>query len=382
MLSTRYPFPIRKGDQVVIKTRLMVLSSNFEIDFVCFGKKSYRDLEQEKKFQNVQFHLIEFSYFTACVNCLMNISSNQPFQVVIFDQPQIKKYIGNLLNLNDYDYIHHLLVRSTSWVKKTRGHIRILDSIDSMQLNLAELIKKSHYFIKLIYQIEKNRIAKFEKNVKKYFDQVWTIAKKDAKFFGSQTKIIPTCINIDEFKPKNSLASNVRSIIFSGNLNYFPNVDAILFFYQIFQKLKMKHPKLKFMVAGKGWHRLLKPLLSDASVIFLGEVENMNKTLSKADIAVCPMNLASGMQNKVIEAMATGLPLVLSLKAKGDIGAHHLQHFLVARNKKEFYEHLERLVTDIDLRIKLSKNARAYIESHHSISRLSRDILDAYQIRH
>ena len=63
---------------------------------------------------------------------------------------------------------------------------------------------------------------------------------------------------------------------------------------------------------------------------------------------------------------------------KGSIGAQHQKHFLVARNKKDLYENIERLLTDIELINKPSKNARTYIESHHSMSRLYKDVLDAY----
>ena len=162
-----------------------------------------------------------------------------------------------------------------------------------MQLNLTELIKKSHFFLKLIYKIEKKRITTIETDAKYNFDQIWTIAKKDAIFFGTKTKIFPTYVNIDEYKFKKSMPKDINSIIFSGNLNYYPNVDAVLFFYNIFQKIKVKYPNLLLHIAGKGWHRKLNLLKSDSSVIILGEVGSMNKTLLSADLVVCPMNIAS-----------------------------------------------------------------------------------------
>ena len=380
MLSTRYPFPVRKGDQGVIKTRLEVLNSKFTIDFVCFGKESKRVHKLEKQYKNINFHVIPFSYTVAITKCFLNIFSDQPFQVAAFNQPRIKAYTRQLLHLNHYQFVHHFLIRSMMWSQGNKKNVRIMDAIDSMQLNLSELIKKSPFFFRLIYKEEKKRVSVFENQLHKYFDQIWAIASKDAAFFGKNTKILPTCLNLKEYQSKQIYLRHVRSIVFSGNLNYFPNVDAILFFYKIFKKLKKSYPEVKFSIAGNGWNSELDKLKSDSSVIFLGEVENMNQTLMQADLAVCPINLASGMQNKVIEAMVAGVPSVISLKAKGDLNLISETHCMIANNETEFLQHVLTLMNDHDLRIKIAKNARSYIESHHSLDNLSKGIFDAYEI--
>ena len=105
----------------------------------------------------------------------------------------------------------------------------------------------------------------------------------------------------------------------------------------------------------------------------------MNQTLMQADMAVCPMNLASGMQNKVIEAMVSGVPSVISFKAKGGLNLISETHCMIAKNETEFLQHVLTLMKNHDLRKKLAKNARTYIENNHSLDRLSKDIFDAYQ---
>ena len=379
MLSTRYPFPVRKGDQVVIKTRLAVLSSKFTIDFVCFGKESERAHVLEKQYKNINFHVIPFSYTVALTKCFLNFFSDQPFQVAAFDQPKIKAYVSELLNLNHYQFVHHFLIRSMTWTQFNEKYVRIMDAIDSMQLNLTELIKKSPFFLRLIYKIEKKRVSAFENQLHKYFDQIWTIAPKDAAFFGKNTKIFPMCLNLKEYQSKKIYAKYVKSIIFSGNLNYYPNVDAVLFFYKIFEEIKKSYPQVKFSIAGNGWNSKLDKLKSDSSVNFLGEVADMNQALMQADMAVCPMNLASGMQNKVIEAMVAGVPSVISLKAKGDLNLISETHCMIANNETEFLQHVLILMNDYDLRKKMAKNARSYIESYHSLVNLSKGIFDAYE---
>ena len=129
MLSTRYPFPVRKGDQAVIKTRLAVLNSKFKIDFVCFGKEADRVHNLEKQYKNINFHVIPFSYSAALINCFLNIFSDQPFQVAAFDQPKIKAYVSELLNLNHYQFVHHFLIRSMTWTQINKKYVRIMELI-------------------------------------------------------------------------------------------------------------------------------------------------------------------------------------------------------------------------------------------------------------
>ena len=149
---------------------------------------------------------------------------------------------------------------------------------------------------------------------------------------------------------------------------------------KIFEELKKSYPEVNFSIAGNGWNSKLDKLKSDSSVIFLGEVKNMNQTLMQADMAVCPMNLASGMQTKVIEAMVAGVPSVISFKAKGGLNLISETHCMIAKNETEFLQHVLTLMNDHELRKKLAKNARSYIESHHSLVNLSKGIFDAYQI--
>ena len=93
MLSTRYPFPVRKGDQVVLNNRLSILQKKYHIDLVTFINNSKYHFDDEKKFKNVTFHKIKFSYLEALKNTLLNFFQDKPFQIVIYNQPAIKNYI-------------------------------------------------------------------------------------------------------------------------------------------------------------------------------------------------------------------------------------------------------------------------------------------------
>jgi polysaccharide biosynthesis protein PslH len=147
MLSTRYPFPVRKGDQVVLNNRLSILQKKYHIDLVTFINNSDYHIDEEKKFKNVTFHKIKFSYLEALKNAIINFFQYKPFQIVIYNQSALKKYIENLISENSYSKIHYILIRS-SYFASNKEIPNVLDAVDSMQLNLKELASKISFFKK------------------------------------------------------------------------------------------------------------------------------------------------------------------------------------------------------------------------------------------
>ena len=105
MLSTRYPFPVRKGDQVVINNRLLILQKKYHIDLVTFVKNSKQYTKEEKQFKNVTFHKIKFSYLVAIKKILINLFKREPFQIEIYNQKNYINYVNSLLSKNNYSKV-------------------------------------------------------------------------------------------------------------------------------------------------------------------------------------------------------------------------------------------------------------------------------------
>ena len=167
MLSTRYPFPVRKGDQVVLNNRLSILQKKYHIDLVTFINNSKYHFDDEKKFKNVTFHKIKFSYLEALKNILINFFQYKPFQIVIYNQSAIKNYIEKLISENNYSKIHYILIRSSYFVSN-KEIPNILDAVDSMHLNLKELVQFCNSSKKINNLVCKKEDIWLYKTIEKY----------------------------------------------------------------------------------------------------------------------------------------------------------------------------------------------------------------------
>ena len=378
MLSTRYPFPVRKGDQVVLNNRLSILQKKYHIDLVTFINNSKYHFDDEKKFKNVTFHKIKFSYLEALKNILINFFQYKPFQIVIYNQSALKNYIEKLISKNNYSKIHYILIRSSYFVSN-KEIPNILDAVDSMQLNLKELVSKISFFKKKLYSIELKRIEHFEKNKLFNFDRIWCCSFIDRDYLSKDALVFPTNFDSAIFKKKFIVKRKVKEIVFSGNLSYLPNNDALVWFLDIYIKIKQKYPSIMFKVVGKGWHSKLKKLKNTSGIFFTGEVDNLINEIYQSDIAVCPIHIASGNQTKIIEYMGVGLPMVTTKKGLGRTELTDKENTFVANDKESFYDALINLIENYEIRLNFSIKAKRIFLKRYSTKVIEKKMLKNYE---
>jgi glycosyltransferase involved in cell wall biosynthesis len=147
-------------------------------------------------------------------------------------------------------------------------------------------------------------------------------------------------------------------IIFVGTMNYHPNVDAVRYFVeQIFPLVRLKFPRAVFEIVGRDPPKAITRLKRLDGVTVIGEVPDIRAFLIRADVSVAPMRIARGVQNKVLEAMAMGVPVVGTPAAIQGIEVHDGQEVLVGNDPEEFARQVIRLLSDAELRKTITKRA-------------------------
>jgi glycosyltransferase involved in cell wall biosynthesis len=172
-----------------------------------------------------------------------------------------------------------------------------------------------------------------------------------------------------------------KTLVFTGNMSYFPNVNAVTWFAnEVFPLIKAAVPDVRFFVVGTNPHPTIQALAQrDPAITVTGHVQNMQDYLATATIAVVPMRAGSGMQFKVIEAMACGTPVIVTPYALGGIDVAHEQHLLVAATANEFATQVTRLLQDADLRLRLAHAARQLVVDNYTWERVVSDLEMVYQ---
>jgi glycosyltransferase involved in cell wall biosynthesis len=172
-------------------------------------------------------------------------------------------------------------------------------------------------------------------------------------------------VDLDYFAPQGS-AEGPPSCVFVGALDYRPNVDGAVWFCQeIWPEIRRRHPDARVSLVGRCPVPRVKRLAEIAGVEVVGPVVDVRPYVARAAVAVVPLQIARGLQNKVLEALAMGKPVVASPPALGGLKAEPGVHLLAARSRDEWVESMCGLFTDPALRTRLGAAGRRFVESCH-----------------
>ncbi|HEY6437189.1 MAG TPA: glycosyltransferase family 4 protein, partial [Ignavibacteriaceae bacterium] len=243
--------------------------------------------------------------------------SQLPFQVAWYRSKKMKLKVSQLINSGKYDVAYFHLIRSAQFLPELSGKSSILKVIDftdavSLYLNRFFSIEKN-LFKKIFLGIEKNRIEKYE-NIANKFDAVFICSEVDREYLRKQgvqakMKILRNGVDIQLFKTEQHEFDQNR-IIFTGNMPYYANYDAAIYFArEIFPLVLTVIPDAKFYIVGQDPPSRVRSLADD-KIIVTGFVKDIKVEYLKSSINVAPMRFGAGTLNKIIESLVLGVPVV------------------------------------------------------------------------
>lgn len=372
-VTSRFPIPIRKGDQVVLFNRLKYFSKNHDVTLLTYGIKDkyYYQLKE----YGIDVHYSKFSFFYSFISLFTSIFNNNPIQVAIFKQPQFIKHFKALDASSDFDLIHINLLRLSFLCDYTTTKV-FIDYIDSMQYNLMQIIPNKRFPINLIYKYDLFKMRDYELHITECYPGAF-VSPKDLEYISYNKNIVvaPNGVDSDSFIPS---LSNDSTICFSGNLSYIPNIEALYFLLPVIRELRKKYPEYRLKVVGKGASNKLINNISGDDVLYLGEVDDIATCIANSFVAVVPMEFASGIQNKALESMSCGLPVIMSEKVRAPIGCINNLHCLIANTPDELLSRLVFLINNKSHATELGINARKFVVNNFSWNNSNSIILNVY----
>lgn len=192
-----------------------------------------------------------------------------------------------------------------------------------------------------------------------------------AEDFGSgeaPITVIPNGVDLRTFRPASADAHERHTIVFSGRMSYHANVAAALRLVQrILPRVRAVQPDARLVIVGRDPPRAVRALArEDAGVIVTGAVHDLAEYIRRADVAAAPLVYGAGVQNKVLEAMACGTPVVADPLATRALDPSCVDALLVAAEDEAFAAQILRLFEDPSLRRRLAQSGRAFVEKFHS----------------
>lgn len=189
--------------------------------------------------------------------------------------------------------------------------------------------------------------------------------------------VIPNGVDTEYFSPGFQAAPQTSEIVFLGRMDYFPNIDGIVrFVNEIFPLVRRQIPEATLRIVGSSPGRRVRNLTHIPGVSVTGSVPDVRPYLSNAAVAIAPLRIARGTQNKVLECMSMGVPVVITPQVARGVQAIPERHLLVANSPEDFVQRILEILWNAKLRENLSLAGRNQIEQAHSWPH-SMGILDA-----
>tara|TARA_B100001057_G_scaffold407062_1_gene420758 strand:- start:1850 stop:3013 length:1164 start_codon:yes stop_codon:yes gene_type:complete len=365
VITSRIPFPLDKGDKLRIYHQLKELSKHHKI-YLCAIKSP---LSKEHKISREvlnefceEVYFINQSLFLTLFNLLKSFFNALPFQTALFTEFRAKKRVNHLIDKIEPDHIYCQLTRAAEYVKD-RKEAKTLDYMDAFSKGMERRALKSNIFTKWLYKLESLKQKNYEKTIFEVFDTHIIISEEDKKHINhpkrDQIHIVPNGVDFNHFSPKN--AKPKYDLVFVGNMGYAPNVDAAVFLCRdILPKIHEKIPNAKILIAGAQPTIKVTNLKSD-HVKVSGWIEDIRNAYSESKIFIAPMRMGTGLQNKLLEAMAMEKACITTPIANNTLKAPE-GTILVGETVEELTQHCIHLIENESVRNKCAKEGKKFVE--------------------
>jgi len=363
-LTSRFPYPLEKGDKLRAFYQIAGLSRRHEIILVSVSDQpvSEEHFNELKPFcKKIVLHQIGKG--KQIRNIIRAFLSGKPFQVEYFFDKELKRKIALIIKEDKPDAVFCQLVRMAEYVKDENHITKTLDYQDAFSKGYERMAERSSLFMKIPLRMEHKRLAKYEGEVFDKFDHKIIISEQDRKLIShlnnNQIQIIPNGVDFDYWHPTDE--EKKYDMIFAGNMNYPPNIESALFIAnEVMPLLLKKKEDVRLVIAGANPSKEILKLNSD-HIIVTGWVDDMRIYFAQSKIHLAPMLISIGLQNKILQAMAMKIPCIVSTLANNAIHAPAGDCLLIADNPKEYVDAILYLLDDKEAADRLAESSFQFV---------------------
>lgn len=372
ILTSRLPFPPIGGDKLRTFNFIKHISERHRLTLVSFIEHEH-ELESIGEYRKYCHKLItvRLPKTKSYLNCATGLFSPEPLQVRYYASARMREAVDAELAAEHYDVVVCHLIRMAQYLP-ARGSVRtVIDFTDAISMSHSRGVAfrmRGFSRSSVINVIEARRVRPYEEAAMRKADCSIFISAIDADYLADavprdRVAIVTNGVDLDQF-PFGAEGYDRNRIVFLGNMRTFPNTDAALYFANdVFPLVRQSRPEATFHVVGNQPSRRVRELHDGRSIFVTGRVESVVPFLREAAVVVAPMRVSAGIQNKILEALAIGTPVVATPLAARAFDANVIR---VAESPGEIARATLQLMEDEKERRRLSLAGRAYIEQNHT----------------
>lgn len=345
-ICSRHPYPPEKGDQLIAYEQIKRLAEKHQVYLVCFEPPRVSGEMATFESSLAEVFYLKHSRSGGLFGALKSIYNGKPVQVNMYNSSKNLKMVQEIAEQVKPDRILVQTIRMAEFAKGLPCR-KILDMIDLMSLNMLRRAEREPSLIAWFLRWESWLLKRYEKQMHEEYDGIVLVSGDDARIMDlPNVSVNPngtyiTRERITELIP----IEKENMVLFQGNMSYYPNVEAAISFARdIWPELHRRWPYYRFVIAGRNPHKSIKKLEKEAGIFVLGEVEDMISLLLKARIGVYLMHSGTGMQNKILEALACDLPVITSEIGAAGLGPELRDELYVPEGNAAILDMIDKLL--------------------------------------
>jgi sugar transferase (PEP-CTERM/EpsH1 system associated) len=368
VLTSRIPYPLEKGDKLRIFHQIKHLSESHEICLICLNENSQSIDTSVLREMVSEFHVVPISKWKIPFRLIFALFHNLPFQVEYFLDRKNKKKIEAIIQDFNPNHIYCQLIRTAEYVKNLFQFDKTIDYMDAFSAAAMRRAKTEKGLNKIFWKIESGRVKNYERSIFDYFKHHAIITEQDRNLLAipsnQKITIVPNGVDTSHFK--NSNQNKKYDLVFAGNMNYPPNIAAAIFLVEeILPKLLSQFPNVTLLIAGANPSSDVQNLASE-NVTVSGWMNDIREAYCESRVFVAPMFIGAGMQNKILEAMSSELPVITTSLAAEAFPEKKLSKLIEANTAFEFVKAIQYYLLNEAAQLSDGKNNRLYVEEKYS----------------
>jgi sugar transferase (PEP-CTERM/EpsH1 system associated) len=376
-LVHRIPYPPNKGDKIRSYHLLKHLAQRYRVYLGTFvdDADDWQHVDTVKALCE-DAHFAALNPRTARLRSLGELASERALTVAYYRDAGLQAWVTRVMRDAG---IKRVLVFSSGmaqYVEMARDARRVIDFVDIDSDKWRQYGEKKYWPMSWLYRREARQLLRYERRIAEAFDASLFVSNAEAEMFkqlapesAGKVGFFSNGVDTDYFSPspsfENPYPGSDASVVFTGAMDYWPNVDAVQWFAnEVLPTVRLTHPTVQFYIVGSRPSAKVQALAALPGVQVTGTVPDVRPYLAHAQLSVAPLRVARGIQNKVLEAMAMAKTVVVSPQALEGIDALPGRDLLLAENVQQFAAAVTAQLTRPDQA--MGRNAREKVVSQYA----------------
>ena len=367
----RVPFPPDRGDKIATFNEIRHLAVAHEVHVFCLGDGA-GDLDNLPGLRDhaASVTAVPLGRPASRLRALAALIGGGPLSVAVFDEPRLHRAIREKFAALKPDLIIVYSGNVARYAEPFAQVPRIMQFSDLDSLKWGQYAARARAPMRWIYATEQRRLLDYERHIAGSFSHALVCTAVEQRDFerlipGVPVSLVGNGVDLDYFRSAGR-AKRPGSVVFTGVMDYLPNVDAVSWLCdEILPAVQAQIPAASLTICGSRPSAAVRRLAQRRGVRVTGWVADTRPYLDEAELFAAPLRLARGIQNKLLEAMAMGLPCVTSTIACNATAIARGEGIVAADDPKEFAAQIVQLLRDGELQAQMAQRARAAVEANY-----------------